>query len=360
MFAAVLLACGDDTSGQNSTDGTTSSGGSESATSTADDPTGHPSGVRVVVPEALSLCANSHVSTSVPEAFALNARLEVPAGEHELGPRVVWPADEDGMLQGGPPSGADIELGATIEFPNVKSGVHAFGGGNWAAVADRDLWGAEAPGLVWMSPARTPTSESAPLSAAFLRVGIAGVPDGQETLVLRPPSTPEEAQDFQVLVACDNTAVDACSIGDVAQPQGIGIELAPCDFGEVPIRRWTVDTARGTFRFELQNLERLASSRAGLALLLRVEGELDGQPFVQDDVMSLTMARGGFSPTGVGTSLGVLFPESIAGVCGVLVENLDFAPQSPLDPLGRIGFEITCERERGAAFEVHGYTEDWS
>jgi hypothetical protein len=178
-------------------------------------------------------------------------------------------------------------------------------------------------------------------------------------LYLRPPSTPEAAQDFNVIVGCDNTAVDTCSIGAVPQPQGIGIELVPCDFGEVLVRRWTVDTARGTLRFELQNLERLSSFRQGLALLLRVEGEFDGQAFVQDDIMALTMARGGFSPTGIGDSLGVLFPEPLAGACGVLVENLGFEPQSPLDPLGRIGYEITCERERGAAFEVHGHTEDW-
>ncbi|MDC0674517.1 hypothetical protein [Nannocystis radixulma] len=338
---------------------TTSIGASESGAGTTDDPTSGGPGVQVVVPDAVSLCANSHISTTVPEAFALNARLEIPAGKSGLGPRVEWPVDEDGMPQGPPPSGEDIELNATIQFPNTDAGMHAFGGGNWAAIQDRDVWGGDAPGLVWMSPAKFPTSESAPLRAAFLRVGLAGVPDAQESLYLRPPSTPEEAHGFNVIVGCDNSAVDACSIGTVPQPQGIGIELVPCDFGELPVRRWTVETARGTFRFEIQNLERLFSFHQGLALLLRVEGELDGQPFVQDDVMSLTMARGSFSPTGLGDSLGVLFREPLAGTCGVLVENLDFEPQSPLDPLGRIAYEITCERERGAAFEVYGYAEDW-
>ncbi len=176
---------------------------------------------------------------------------------------------------------------------------------------------------------------------------------------MRPPTTSEEAHRFGIVVGCDNTAVDACSIGGEPQAQGIVIEFVPCGFAGVPIRRWTVETSRGDFRFEMQNLERLAISAEGLGILLRVEGELDGQPFVQDDLMALTMARGGHGASGLGESLGVLFPEPIGGSCGLLVENLDFEPKGPLDPLGRIGYLITCELERGAPFEVQGYTEAW-
>jgi hypothetical protein len=311
--------------------------------------------VTLSIPQGVHLCANSQVSVRIPDAFTRYTELSIPPGTHALGVPLPWPFnEEDGS--GEVPPGTEADLGATVRFPNVAGDTSfRFGSGRWAVFRDRDLSNSTQSGVDFLYPVELPRSPDAPLSAAVLIMRAASeVRDGE--LLFVPPRTSEELDDFEVFVGCSYLDLDTCTIGTESHPLGISIELVPCsDFGVT--RELAVSTERGTFRFMVESQPRIRQ-RDGVGLLRSASGDYMGIAFEQFALPELAMARGGRSLPGYGEEFGVRFDAPIAGACGVLVENLDFESQTPLDPFGRIAYEISCEGERGSAFEVleHAWT----
>jgi hypothetical protein len=305
--------------------------------------------VELVIAQDLELCANSHWSVSAPASLSRFTRLHIAAATYDLGEYAPWNIDEDGA--GELPAGTEIHLEGYAEFPNV-TGDQQFPltSGRWAAIEDRDIRAQTAPGLSWLSPVSFPRMTDAPLSAATLRLETA-TPAANGTIRLELPRTSEDLTNFWAVVSCANAEVDECALGNERYPVGIGIELVPCD-GAGAARELRVDTARGSFTFGVESMPRQGESSFGIGLLRSARGTYQAAEFEQHELRKLSMASGGPSLPGFGEEFAVLFDDAIGETCGVLVANLDFEPQQPLDPLGRIAYEITCDLERGAAFEV--------
>lgn len=303
--------------------------------------------------EEMELCANSHVATPLPGAFVLNASLRVREQEHFVADPVAL--DEEAVARGDfvPMNETPIALDATLEAPNAVAEVarsSGVGEGAIATVLDANASALPEEGLVFAFLARPFPLEAGGYEGSALFTHLAA-PLVDDVVRIVAPRSETQAANFTFRVGCSS-----CNFAGQAFVQGQSVDFMPCDATVNVV--YTVETELGTVVLELASLRRLPTS--GMGLFVAAHGTFSGQEFeisgLPENLNALSMSRGGYSEYGLGESFLVKFSEAGGDVCGFVLENLDFEPQFDLDPLGRIGYAVSCDPiERAEPFRVMGY-----